>query len=138
MEVDEYLRSSQLFRRLKSGPHGQLVERYGERLIAVRLARQGTWRCLNVVGGLLTWTAKRRCKLGDLDECKIDLYLRQRAARQSIQPGDRAALMRWLSVLREEGAVPPAAPTPLMPHDQIFVSAPPTTCRVHRWFPLDG
>lgn len=31
MEREEYLRGSRLFRRLRSGPHGQLVERYAAR-----------------------------------------------------------------------------------------------------------
>ena len=42
------------------------------------------------------------------------------AGKQSIQPGDRAALKRWLSVLREAGAIAPAVLPPLTPHDQIF------------------
>jgi hypothetical protein len=38
----------------------------------------------------------------------------------SIQPGDRSALKRWLSELREEGAIAPAVPPPLTSHDRIF------------------
>jgi len=53
MEVEEYLGRSRLYRRLRSGPHGQLVERYAARLVEERLVRLGTWRCLNVVDGLL-------------------------------------------------------------------------------------
>jgi site-specific recombinase XerD len=120
MEAKEYLGRSQLFRRLKCGPHGQIVERYAVRLVEERLVRHGTWRCLNIVSGLLGWITTRHCKLADLDERTIDLYLRYRARRQSIQPGDRAALKRWLSVLREEGAIAPAVPPPLTPHDRIF------------------
>ena len=33
MECEVYLRRSRLFRRLRSGPHGQLVERYAARLV---------------------------------------------------------------------------------------------------------
>jgi site-specific recombinase XerD len=120
MNIDEYLGRSQLFRRLRCGPHGQLVERYAVRLVEERLVRHGTWRCLNVVSGLLAWITRRHCKLSDLDERTVDLYLRYRARRQSIQPGDRAALKRWLSVLREEGAIAPAVPPPLTSHDRIF------------------
>ena len=120
MEVEEYLGRSRLFRRLRSGPHGQLVERFAARLVEERLVRHGTWRCLNVVGGLLSWIASRRCALADLDEHVVERYLRHRGGRQSIQPGDRAALKRWLSVLREEGAIAPAALPPLTPHDRIF------------------
>ena len=119
MEIEAYLRKSHLFQRLRSGQHGQLVERYAARLIEEKLVRLGTWRCLNVVGGLLSWIASRRCALTDLDEHVVERYLRYRGGRQSIQPGDRAALKRWLSVLREEGVIASAAP-PLTPHDRIF------------------
>jgi hypothetical protein len=120
MEVEEYLSRSRLYRRLRSGPYGQLVERYAARLVEERLVRLGTWRCLNVVGGLLSWMAGRRYKLADLDEQLVERYLRHRGARQSIQPGDRAALKRWLSVLREDGAIAPLVLPPLTPHERIF------------------
>jgi site-specific recombinase XerD len=120
MEVEEYLGRSGLFQRLKCGPHGQLVERYAARLVEERLVQHSTWRCLNVVSGLLGWIRRRHCKLADLDERTVELYLRYRARRQSIQPGDRAALKRWLSVLRKEGAIAPAVPPPLTSHDRIF------------------
>ena len=100
MEVEEYLGRSRLYRRLRSGPHGRLVECYAVRLVEERLVRHGAWRCLNVVGGLLSWIAGRRYKLIDLDEQVVERYLRHRRGRQSIQPGDRAALKRWLSVER--------------------------------------
>jgi hypothetical protein len=74
----------------------------------------------NVVGGLLCWIASRRCALADLDERTVEQYLRHRASKQSIQPGDRSALKRWLSVLREEGAIAPAVLPPLSSHDRIF------------------
>ena len=120
MEVEEYLGRSRLYRRLRGGPHGQLVERYAARLVEERLVRHGAWRCLNVVGGLLSWIAGRRYKLVDLDEQVVERYLRHRGGRQSIQPGDRAALKRWLSVLREEGAIAPLVLPPLTPHERIF------------------
>lgn len=120
MEVEEYLRRSRLFRRLKSGPHGQPVERFAARLVEDGLVRHGTWRCLNVVGGLLSWMEGRRWRLAALDERMVEQYLRHRAGRQTIQLGDRAALKRWLSVLREEGVIAPAALPALTLHDRIF------------------
>ena len=120
IEVEEYLQRSRLFHQLKAGDHGQLVERYAARLVEDGLVRLGTWRCLNVVGGLLSWVESRRGTLADLDERMVERYLQYRAGRQSIQPGDRAALKRWLSVLREEGAIRPAVSPPLTQHDQIF------------------
>jgi site-specific recombinase XerD len=120
MEVEEYLGRSRLYRRLRNGPHGQLVERYAARLVEERHVRRGTWRCLNVVGGLLSWIAGRRYKLADLDERVVERYLRHRGGRQSIQPGDQAALKRWLSVLREDGAIVPLELPLLTPHERIF------------------
>lgn len=120
MIAEEYLCRSRLFRRLKSGAHGPLVELYAGRLVKDGLARQGAWRCLNLAGDLLSWTARSGAKLTDLDEGMVEEYLRRRAAKQSIQPGDRAALKRLLSVLRDAGAIAPTAPRPINSQDQIF------------------
>jgi len=105
MTTEVYLSRSRLFQRLKNGPHGQLIELYAARLVEDGLVRQGAWRCLNVVGGLLSWMASSRARLADLDECRIERYVRHRGSKQTIQPGDRAALRRWLSVLREASAI---------------------------------
>ena len=120
MIAEEYLGRSRLFRRLKSGPDGQLVEVYAARLAKEGLAGHGTWRCLNLVGDLLSWIAGSRSKLTDLDERMVERYLRYRGGKQSIQPGDRAALKRWLSVLRDAGSIAPAALLPITSQDQIF------------------
>lgn len=122
MTAEEYLNGSRLFRHLKTGPHGLLVERYATRLAEDGRAHQGTWRCLNLVGDLLSWITKRSAKLTELDERMVERYLRHRGRRQSIQPGDRAALKRWLAVLREAGTIAPAARPPLAPRGQIVAA----------------
>ena len=73
-----------------------------------------------MVGNLLSWIARSRSKLSDLDERLVERYLRHRAGKQPIQPGDRAALKRFLSVLRDAGTIAPAALPPITPQDQIF------------------
>lgn len=120
MITEEYLGRSRLFQRLKSGPHRQLVELYVQRLVREELGRQGTWRCLSVIGGLLGWLARSRSKLTDLNEPMVERYLRHRAGKQFIQPGDRAALKRLLSVLRDAGMIAPATSAPTTPQEQIF------------------
>ncbi|WP_280554802.1 hypothetical protein [Halomonas sp. 25-S5] len=120
MVAEEYLGRSRLFRRLKSGPHGQLIELYAARLVKDGLASQGTWRGLNLVDGLLSWLTRSRLKLTDLDERVLDRYLRHRARKQSIQPGDWAALKRLQSVMRQADLIPPAPLPPITPEDQIF------------------
>jgi hypothetical protein len=138
MLTEEYLGRSRLFRRLKNGPHGQLVERYAARLVEDGLVRQGTWRCLNVVGDLLSWIASRRMKLTDLDERMVERYLLHRGGKQSIQPGDRAALKRWLSVLRDAGTIVPAPLPPISPQDQIPPPASNRSCAAHLRADLPG
>jgi integrase len=118
--TDDYLRRSRLFRHLKSGPHGPLVDLYAARLLADGLGGHGTWRSLNLLSGLVGWVASSDLKLADLDEGLVGRYLRHRSGKQSLQPGDRAALKRLLSVLGEAGAIAPAAAAPLTSHEQIF------------------
>lgn len=86
MEVEEYLGRSRLYRSLRSGPHGQFVERYAARLVEERLVRHGTRRCLKVVGGLLSWIAGRRYKLVDLDEQVVERCLRYRSGGSLSNP----------------------------------------------------
>jgi hypothetical protein len=120
MIAEEYLGRSRLFRRLKSGCHGQLVELYAALLVKDELAGHGTWRCLNLVDDLFSWIKRCELKLTDLDERVAERYLKYRAGKQCIQPGDRAALKRLLSVLREAGMIAPAPLPPITPEDQIF------------------
>lgn len=120
MDTEEYLRRSQVFRRLKNDFHGPLIERYAARLVEDGLARQGCWRSLNMVDGLLSWMTSSGADFTDVDEHVVERYLLYRGRLQSIQPGDRAALKRWLSVLREEGAIAPPLAAVLTPHELIF------------------
>jgi hypothetical protein len=120
MIAKEYLGTSRVFRRLKSGPHGQLVELYAARLVKDELAGHGTWRCLNLVGSLLMWIKRCGLKLIDLDERVAERYLKYRAGKQCIQPGDRAALKRLLSALREAGMIASVPLPPITSEDQIF------------------
>jgi site-specific recombinase XerD len=58
--------------------------------------------------------------LKELDESMVDRYFRHRARKQSIHRSDRAALKRWLSVLRDTGMVAPSPLAPITPQDHIF------------------
>ena len=80
MPSGHVLSCSRLFRRLKNGAQGQHVKLYAARRVEVGLARQGTWRSLNVVGDHLDWMARRRTKLAKLDEHMVERYLRKRLA----------------------------------------------------------
>jgi site-specific recombinase XerD len=120
MIAAEYLKRSRLFERLRNGPHGSYIELYALRLAEIGLSRRGTWRSLNLIGVLLDWLTRIGSGPTDLNERIIEQYLRRRSRKQSIQPGDRAALRRFLLILREVGAIALTAPPPLTPHEQIF------------------
>jgi len=120
MIAGKYLSRSRLFRRLKNGSHGQLIERYAARLVEDGRAQQGTLRCLRIIGGLLSWITISRSRLTDLDEAMVERYLRDRARKQSICPGDRPALKRFLLLLRDAGVIAPAMPRRITPLDQIL------------------
>ena len=51
----------------------------------------------------MSWLGSSDPKLTHLDEGMVERYLRHRSGKQCIQPGDRAALKRLLSVLRDAG-----------------------------------
>jgi len=118
--TEDYLRRSVLFQRLRHGPHQPLVDLYAGRLLADGLAPHGVWRSFNLFSGLVNWLASSDQRLADLDEDVAERYLRRRAGAQTIQPGDRAALKRLLSTLRQAGAVAPAAATAVTAHGAIF------------------
>ena len=63
MIAEKYMRRSRLFRRLKNGSHGQLIERYAARLVKDGHAQQGTLRSLRLVGDFLNWIASSRSML---------------------------------------------------------------------------
>lgn len=118
--TEEYLSRSRLFRRLRSGPQGPLIDLYAQSLVEIGLARHGTWRSLNVVGNLLAWMASHRSKLSTLDERMVERYLRHHGAKQTTHLDDRAALTRWLSTLRAAGVIAPAPAPTMTPQEQIF------------------
>ena len=72
MIAEEYLSRSRLYRRLRNEPHGELIELYAARLTQEGLAGHGTWRCLSLVGKLLSWITRSRSKLADLDERRVE------------------------------------------------------------------
>ena len=122
MITEEYLRKSHVFRRLKSGPQGQIVELYAARLVKHELAGASSRRRLKLVADLFSWIKKCGLKLTDLDEHMTERYLKYRAGKRSIQSSGQPAVKRLLSVLRDAGMIPPAPTTPSTPEDQIFAA----------------
>lgn len=120
MTKADYLNRSRLFRRLSSGPHGQYARHFASRLIRDGLCRHSSWRSLNLFRDLMCWAAASKLVAVDLNEHVIEAFLGFRAERQSIQPGDRAAMARLLLALREAGLIAPAEMPQPTEHEAIF------------------
>ena len=80
-----------------------------------------------VHGGVFTWSAISSIgpravatRWAISMSARSNRFFQHRAGKQSIQPGDRSTLKRWLSVFREEGAITSAVLPPLTSHDRIF------------------
>ena len=122
MITEEYLRKSHLFRRLKNGPHGQIVELYAARLVKDEFAVASARRHLKLAADLSCWIKRCGLKPTDLDEHMTKRYLKYRAGKRSIQSSDQSAINRLLSVLRDAGMIPPAPTTPSTPEAPIFAA----------------
>jgi site-specific recombinase XerD len=120
MIAEESLVRSRLFRRLKNGSHAQLIERYAARLVDDGLAQGVTLRSLRLIGDFMKWMARSRFRVADIDEPMVERFLQIRARKRSSYSGDRPALKRFLSVLRDASMIAPAQPPRITPEDQIF------------------
>lgn len=99
MNTTEYLNRSRIFRQISSGPYGRHAGSFASRLVEDGLRPHGTWRALNLFRDLMRWAEANELAVTDLNEFAIDTFLDARAVRQSIQPGDHAAMARLLSAL---------------------------------------
>ena len=111
MGIDAYLVLPENLRRMREGPLGRYVDLLADRLLEEGHSRQSAWRNRAIVCDLGDWLARRGLDLCDLHEQTADEYQRFRArfrARYRCPfAGDRPALLRLLSVLREARAIPP-------------------------------
>jgi len=120
MIAEQSLVRSRLFRRLKNGSHAQLIERYAARLVDDGVAQGVTLRSLRLIGDFMKWMARSRFRVADIDEPMVERFLQIRARKRSSYSGDRPALKRFLSVLRDASMIAPAQPSRITPEDQIF------------------
>lgn len=119
MNANEYLQRSALYRKLIHGPYGEFSRVYAARLSDEGLGRQCTWRSLSLFRDLMDWHIGSGHDPQDLGEVHVERFLEHRFKHWSPDSGDRSALRRLLSALREEGLIPVAAPLERTEHEQI-------------------
>ena len=110
MNASDYLKRSTLYRKLIHGPYGKFAQVYAARLSNEGLGRQCTWRSLSLFRELMHWHVGSGHEPQDLSEVHVGRFLEHRFKHWSPDSGDRSALRRLLSTLRQEGLIPAASP----------------------------
>jgi site-specific recombinase XerD len=118
MSIDVYFTCPASLRRLREGPLGAYADLIAKRLLSEGHSLESARRNLRVVCDLGHWMRRRRVRLGDLDERIIERYQRFRSRYGSPATTDRAALLRFLAVLRQAQAVAPKPLAVLGPLEQ--------------------
>ncbi|MET3598021.1 hypothetical protein ABID26_007448 [Mesorhizobium shonense] len=117
MNANEYLQRSTLYRKLIHGPYGEFSRVYAARLSDEGFGRQCTWRSPSLFRELMDWHVGNGHDLQDFCEVHVERFLEHRSKHWSINAGDRAALRRLLSALRQEGMIPAALPIERTEHE---------------------
>jgi site-specific recombinase XerD len=119
MDATDYLQRSTLYRKLIHGPYGEFSRVYARRLSEEGFTRQCTWRSLSLFRDLMDWHVGGGHDPEHLNEASIEGFLDHRSRHWRINAGDRAALRRLLSALRDKGLILAALPIDLTAQEQI-------------------
>ena len=120
METIDYLQRSKLYHKLIHGPYGAFSRVYAARLSEEGLAWQCAQRSLSLFRDLMDWHVGSGHEAGHLDEASIERFLDHRSQHWQINAGDRAALRRLLSALRDNGLIVAASPVELTEQQRII------------------
>ncbi|EJC82666.1 site-specific recombinase XerD [Rhizobium leguminosarum bv. trifolii WSM2297] len=119
MNASDYLKRSALYRKLVHGPYRKFARVFAAKMSNEGLGRQCTWRSLSLFRDLMDWHVGNGHAPQDLREVHVDRFLEHRFKHWKPDSGDRSALRRLLSALREEDLIPVAAPPERTEHEQI-------------------
>jgi site-specific recombinase XerD len=119
MDATGYLQRSTLYRKLIHGPYGEFSCIYARRLSEEGFTRQCTRRSLSLFRDLMDWHVGGGHDPKHLNEASIEGFLDYRSRHWRINAGDRAALRRLLSALRDKGLIAAALPVALTAQEQI-------------------
>lgn len=120
MTLEDYLNSSRLLRRLMASPLKDGIELYVDRLRRDGYGWIHTRSALHILTRFTRWLSDRRLSIHDIDEHRVQQFLRAYAQRTPLRGGDRSALHRLISTLRDAGIIGPALLAVPTPHEQIL------------------
>jgi len=119
MSTSAYYKNPRMLQRLHEGPLGIHIDLFAKQLLKEGHCIQGAWRNLRVVCDFSHWLADKQLSLHELDERIVEQYVKFRLRFRNLYPGDKPALHRLLSVLREAKAIAPIPAKTLDPLEQI-------------------
>lgn len=119
MTTATFIKMPKRLRRLREGPFGAHLELFSARLLAEGHCQQSAWRNIRIVDDFGRWLTRNSGAVGDIDEATVDRYMGFRARYRRPFCGDRAALNRFLAVLREADLIAPQRPPHLSAHEQV-------------------
>jgi site-specific recombinase XerD len=106
-----------LIQRLRSGLFGNHIDRWAALLLEQGYQRDPLLHKMSLVAALGRWLESKRHRLIELDDEKVESFVRARQRHRRIHRGDRMTLRFLLADLRSTGDIPPpppkAAPTAL-------------------------
>lgn len=120
MTLEQYFSSSRLLRRIKAGPLKDCIDLYTDRLRQDRYHKDHALKALSILRHFGLWLTDRHRGLGDIDEQLVGRFLKFRARRRPLANGDRSALTRLVTILREARIIGLPLPLTLEPADQIL------------------
>ncbi|MBY3027347.1 site-specific integrase [Rhizobium leguminosarum] len=119
MNATDYMNRSALYRKLVYGPYREFAGVYAAKMSNEGLGRQCTWRSLSLFRDLMDWHVGNGHAPQDLSEVHVDRFLEHRFKHWTPDSGDRSALRRLLSALRDKGLIPAALPVQRSEHEEI-------------------
>lgn len=120
MDTIDYLQRSTLYRKLSYGPYGDFSQVYAARLLEDGFGKRSTWRSLSLFRDLMDWHVGNGHDPRNLDEETVEQFFDHRSQHWATNAGDRAALRRLLSALRDKGLITAADPLEMNKQEQFL------------------
>jgi site-specific recombinase XerD len=120
MKAIDYLERSNLYRKLIHGPYGEFSRVYAARLSDEGFTRQCIRRSLSLFRDLMDWHVGNGHDSKSLNEENVERFFDHRSQHWRINAGDRAALRRLLSALRDKRLIAAAPAVELTEQERIL------------------
>lgn len=109
--IDTIFTSRWFIQRTRQGVFGDHIDRLAALLLEQGYPKKTAERKISLVAALGRWLEERRFGITELNEEKVESFIRARKRRRTIQRGDRKIFRLLLDQLRSSGSIPlpPAA-----------------------------